>query len=359
MQTFILIHTQIPFLSNHLYQPTIRHIYLSDLNIVERTLVQFCFDRNPHASCVMNTSTDAPPSCDEAAASASGAASRHTQSSYLSPPRKERNGISALDRRSMEDEGRTLPSGWLRQYDHQNHHQFFVDTNVEPPRSIWHHPYDDEQYMKGLDAVERQRIQNLQKVPSQADIAAESSDDDTDGQGYHDHSKYASPDTAELPPRVAPPAKGVTKFGRRMKDKMTQTTHEQREAQRKQRADEEQRAYQRHMEFRQAMSRAAQTGQPQFIGKGRDGKDVFIEPPQGMGAGQGGYGSQGGYGYNPYAQGPYSNANATYIRPQYPYSRPYGGGYGGGFGLPLAGGLMGGLLIGDMMGGGMMGGGMF
>jgi hypothetical protein len=359
MQTFILIHTQIPFLSNQLYQPTIRHIYLSDLNIVERTLVQFCFDRNPHASCVMNTSTDAPPSYDEAAASASGAASRHTQSSYLSPPRKERNGISALDRRSMEDEGRTLPSGWLRQYDHQNHHQFFVDTNVEPPRSIWHHPYDDEQYMKGLDAVERQRIQNLQKVPSQADIAAESSDDDTDGQGYHDHSKYASPDTAELPPRVAPPAKGVTKFGRRMKDKMTQTTHEQREAQRKQRADEEQRAYQRHMEFRQAMSRAAQTGQPQFIGKGRDGKDVFIEPPQGMGAGQGGYGSQGGYGYNPYAQGPYSNANATYIRPQYPYSRPYGGGYGGGFGLPLAGGLMGGLLIGDMMGGGMMGGGMF
>lgn len=307
----------------------------------------------------MSTPTDAPPSYDEAAASASGSASRHTQSSYLSPPRKERNGISALDRRSMEDEGRTLPSGWLRQYDPQNHHQFFVDTNVEPPRSIWHHPYDDEQFMKRLDAVERQRIQNLQKIPSQADIAAESSDDDTDGQGHQDHSKYASADTAGLPPRVAPPAKGMTKFGRRMKDKMTQTTHEEREAQRKQRADEEQRAYQRHMELRQAMSRAAQTGQPQFIGKGRDGKDVFIEPPRGMGAGQGGYGSQGGYGYNPYTQGPYSNANATYIRPQYPYSRPYGGGYGGGFGLPLAGGLMGGLLLGGMMGGGMTGGGMF
>ncbi len=307
----------------------------------------------------MNIPTDAPPSYDEAAASGSGSTSRPSQPSHLSPPHKERNGISASERRSMEDEGRTLPSGWLRQYDPQNHHQFFVDTNVQPPRSIWHHPYDDDQYMNGLDAVERRRIQNLQKIPTQADIEAESSDDDADGQKHHDHSKPATDSTGELPPRGAPPAKGVTRFGRRMKDKMTQTTHEEREAQRKQRAEEEQRAYQRHMELRQAMSRAVQTGQPQFVGKGREGKDVFIEPPQGIGAGQGGYRGQGGYGYNPYTQGPYSNPNATFIRPQYPYSRPYGGGYGGGFGLPLAGGLMGGLLLGDMMGGGMMGGGMF
>lgn len=315
----------------------------------------------------MSTPSDPPPSYDEAAASGSGSgsSSRPAQHSHLSPPHKERNGISAADRRSMEDEGRTLPSGWLRQYDSQNHHQFFVDTNVEPPRSIWHHPYDDEEYMNGLNAAERQRIQTLHRIPTQADLEAESSDDDGDGGKHHGHAKPAAFGAGELPPREAPPPKGVTKFGRKMKDRMTNSTHEEREAQRKQRAIEEQKAYERHMELRQAMSRAMETGQPQFVGKGRDGKDVFIEPPQAMGASQGGFGGQGGfgrqgaYGYNPYSQGPYSNPNATYIRPQYPYSRPYGGGYGGGFGLPLAGGLMGGLLLGDMMGGGMMGGGMF
>ena len=245
----------------------------------------------------------------------------------------------------MEDEGRALPSGWVRSYDPQNHHQFFVDTNVEPPRSIWCHPYDDEQYMNTLDPKERQKIKGSLRVPSQADITAESSDEEGD---HHHHFKQTG--TAELSPRDSNPPTGVTKLGRKMKDKMTGTTHQQREQERAQRAEEERRAYQRHQELRQAMSRAAQTGEPQYVGKGRDGRDIYIEPPRGMGP------PRGGYGYNPYTQGPYANSNAMFIRPQYPYSRPYGGGYGGGYGLPLAGGLMGGLLLGDMMVGGLGGG---
>ena len=42
--------------------------------------------------------------------------------------------IPADRRRSMEDEHRSLPRGWVRQYDDRNHHQFFVDTNADPPR---------------------------------------------------------------------------------------------------------------------------------------------------------------------------------------------------------------------------------
>jgi len=249
----------------------------------------------------------------------------------------------------MEDEGRPLPQGWVRSYDPQNNHQFFVDTSSEPPKSTWHHPYDDEQYMNNLDPVERKRIQAMHRVPSEADIAAESSDEDEEGH-RHTSSKHrgagaAGAEFAELPPRPtgSDHPGGVTKWGRKMKDRMTQTTHQQREQERTRRAEEERRTYQRHMELRQAMSRAAQTGQPQFVGKDRNGKDVYIEPPQGAGP------PQGAYGYNPYQQGPYANPNATFISPQHPYSRPYGGGYGGGFGLPLAGGLMGGLLLGDMV----------
>ena len=120
---------------------------------------------------------------------------------------------------------------------------------------------------------------------------------------------------------------------------------------RAERAKAEQEAYEQHQMYRQAMSRAMETGEPQFIGKDRDGKDVYIEPPYPggyPGQGYGGYG-QNGYGYNPYSQGPYANPNARFLRPVDPYSRPYYGGYGGGLGLPIGLGIGGGLLAGSLL----------
>ena len=280
----------------------------------------------------------APPSYEAAIASSSS-----SQSTHLKP----RNGIPPLSRRSMEDEARPLPSGWIRQYDPKNSHQYFVDTTANPPRSIWHHPYDDPQYLEKLPSAERERIESLHKVPSKADFEAESSDDDAEG--HHHSTQHQRPATTNNNNNTQPqpPMGGMHSFGRRMKDKVTGMTHEERELQRRQRAEEEQRAYARHQALRQAMSRAIETGQPQLVGQGHDGKDIYIEPPTPYGGGM----PPGAYGYNPYAQGPYSHTsgNATYIRPAYPYNRPYGGGYGGGFGLPLAGGLMGGMMLGGMM----------
>jgi len=301
---------------------------------------------------------DAPPAYDEAVASSSS--SRPNNSSDPSgdaPQFRARNGIPPMSRRSMEDEGRPLPHGWVRQFDPKTSHQFFVDTNAKPPKSIWHHPYDDEQYLSTLDPKERERIQNLHHpVPSNADIAAESSDDEG-GSANHHGKNAAGPGSGgrvnqELPPRNPQPDTGGSRFGRRMKDKLTGTTHEQREAQRREREKQERETYERHQMIRQAMQKAAETGQPQLIGKDKNGKEVYIEPPNGVEM------PQGARGYNPYTQGPYANPNATFVRPNYGYSRPYGGGYGGGYGLPLAGGLMGGLLLGDMMGGGFGYGGM-
>merc|ERR1711977_414162 len=235
-----------------------------------------------------------------------------------------RNGIPPHDRRSMEDEFRDLPQGWTRQYDEQSHHQFFVDTRANPPRSIWHHPYDDEQYLSSLTPDERSRIQSLHRVPTPADIQAESSGDDEHGSSSH----------PPLPARDnSEKLSGAHKLGRKMKDKLTSSSHEEREAQRRKRAQEEQEAYQRHLHIRRQMSKAMETGPPQ------------------MPRGYPGYGG-GGYGYNPYNQGPYGpygNPGVRYMRPAYPYGRPYGGGYGGGFGLPLVGGLAGGALLGGLL----------
>lgn len=242
----------------------------------------------------------------------------------------------------MEDESRSLPSGWVRQYDSKSHHQFFVDTGASPPRSIWQHPYDDDQYLSTLSAAERERIRNEHVVPEE-----EYTDDEREG-----NDRYA------LPPRTQGEGEvsGGTKFGRKIKDKITHSTHEQRVEERRQRDEEEVATYRRHQHIRQQMSLAAETGVPQLLGKDKDGKEVYIEPPGGPGGHGGGYGggygrAPGSYGYNPYTQGPYSNPNAKFIRPQQPYGRPYPGygyGYGGGFGYPLMG-LGGGMLLGGLL----------
>jgi hypothetical protein len=252
--------------------------------------------------------------------------------SHLEVPHQIRSGIPAHDRRSMEDESRDLPSGWVRQYDSKSHHQFFVDARGNPPRSIWHHPYDDDLYLSSLPQSERDRIQHQNSNPED-DLSS------TDEHGIPTHSE---------------PASGK-RIGQKIKDRLTNSTHAQRVAERRKRDEEEAQTYRRHQHIRKQMSLAAETGVPQLLGKDKDGRDVYIEPPGGPGGfgstyGRG-YGGPRSYGYNPYTQGPYSNPSAKFLRPQEPYGRPYPGygyGYGGGFGMPLLG-LGGGLLLGGLI----------
>lgn len=257
---------------------------------------------------------------------------------------KTRNGIPPSARRSLEDELRELPQGWIRQYDVKHGHQFYVDTRTEPFRSIWHHPYDDEEYLSTLDGSERERIQTLHRVPTKADMEAESTDDETEPIPSASSNKPAGGRMGEK-----------QSLGRRMKDKITGSTHEEREERRRRRAEEERRYYEQHRALRMAMARAMETGQPQPFGKDRDGHDLYVQPPSGPGSGQmyGYPGAGQNYRFNPYASGVYQNPNARFIRPQAQYGRPYYGGYGGGLGLPLAAGLGGGLLLGGLLGAGI------
>ncbi|KAK4556452.1 hypothetical protein LTR86_006596 [Recurvomyces mirabilis] len=293
---------------------------------------------------------EAPPSYTDAVGPSSKSAA-HSSGNHLNVPgASSSHAIPPERRRSMEDEQRPLPKGWVRTFDPHTEHQFFVDTTQDPPRSTWVHPYDDQQYLGTLSSEDRERIEQESlgrgRPPNEEDI------DDNHHAAASSSSAHGK--QAELPPRPDDKGKKVG-FGRKLKDKMTGMSHEERAAERQRRAAEEQRMYEQHQRTRTAMARAAQTGQPQLLGKDKDGKDVYIEPP--AYAGGGGYG--GGYGYNPYGSGGvYSTPNARYIRPSAPYGRPYGGGFGGGYGLPLAlgGGLMGGMLLGDMAMGGFGGG---
>lgn len=282
---------------------------------------------------------DAPPSY--AMATGSSTSSKPTT---LEVP-GARNGIPPSKRRSMEDEHRPLPEGWIRQFDPKEEHQFFVDTKADPPRSIWHHPYDDEQYLSTLSSEERERIQEEERqrvedfTPTTPSKASE---------GVASHSTGGSSFPQDLPPRSSvSTSKGKSSFSDRFKEKVTGMTKEERGRERELREQQEREYYAAHQRFRQCVQQAQMTGQPQFFAKDRDGKEIYIEPPN-MG-GYGPYGQSAGYGYNPYTSGPYANPNARFIRPGNPYSRPGGPGYGGGYGLPIAGGLLGGVLLGGLL----------
>lgn len=277
---------------------------------------------------------DAPPSYEAATA---GSSTPSRLSTDGPPDRTERNGIPLERRRSMEDENRPLPPGWIRQFDPQEQHQFFVDTTKNPPRSIWVHPYDDEEYLSTLSPEERKKHTRMHRSATLTDIATE----DTDDEDHH-------PSSSNLPPRdnqnQGQRPTGIHKLGRKMKDKITGSTHEQREQERRKREEQERQAYMAHLRARQAMVRAMETGEPQFLCKDRQGRDVYVVPPQGARGLP-----SGAFGYSPFGAGPYAMGNTRYMRPAGPYRRPYGYGYGGGFGAPIAAGFLGGAMLGGLM----------
>lgn len=293
----------------------------------------------------------APPSYEQATGSTSFA-------------RRERNGIAPEVRRSMEDESRPLPDGWVRSFDPQAKHQYFVDTKVDPPRAIWHHPFDDEDYMDSVSPEERQRIKRLARHPSHHDVAAETTDEEDDSHKHlhsdanHHGAASGSGATTSQPKRS---------LGRKMKDKLTGTTHDERASERRQREEMERDQLRQHQVFRQGLARAIETGQPQLLGEDDSGMEVYLEPP-----GSKFSGVQGVKRLSPYMQevfyrppGPlnkrarhlrpeplYPGGYGPYARPYGAYSRPNGYGYGGGMGMmPLAGPLFGGMMLGGLAGG--------
>lgn len=204
--------------------------------------------------------------------------------------------------------------------------------------------------------------------PSLPDIIAMESDDDehyvpqTGSKGKTSQSAPTSATSAgpasagasssTLPPRQQGPdhQSAAMRWGRKVKDKMTATTHEQREQTRQERAKEEQEAYEKYMHYRKCMLKAAQTGEKQYLGDDEQGNKLFVTPPRNYGAGRQYPGSYGGYAYAPSTAYGYGDTRTNYASPAYPYGgRRRGPGYGGGLGVPIGVGLLGGALLGGAL----------
>lgn len=252
------------------------------------------------------TSQAPPPSYVEASADARP----------VPTPRRNDSAIPAEERRSMEDIHRPLPDGWIRQWDPTSHHHFYVDTRATPTRSTWHHPLDDGVGHEGAHAGELD----------------ETTDEEGGGRG------------AGAAPAKAPPT-GIKKLGQQVKNSLSNSTHEERVAKRKERRAVEERAYEQHRAIRAALVRASQTGQPQLVGRTQAGRDVYAQPPPRMDPYAGPQ-----LGYAPYqTEQSYPYGPGAYAAPMGPYGRRRGYGYGGGMGLPVFGGLAGGMMLGGLM----------
>ncbi|KAK4167909.1 hypothetical protein QBC43DRAFT_285222 [Cladorrhinum sp. PSN259] len=267
-----------------------------------------------------------------------------------------RNGIPLQARRSMEDELRPVPTGWVREFDPQSQHQFFVDTNSSPPRAIWHHPYDDEEYLASLSPDDRALVTQHHQ---HAAAAAESTDE-------FDTSASSSASSSSSSKK-----KRTVALARKIKDALTGKSHSER-------ATTEKEMYRQHRILRRGMADAMVSGRPQFLGKDENRTHMFLEPPghtfpnvrevkrlspylcevvyddsqRGTSRPAGRYlrpeGEMYGYGYGGYGCGKF--AGGRWEKPAGECKRREGWGFGGGIGWPLAMPVLGGIAMGGLSG---------
>ncbi|KAI5474926.1 aldo-keto reductase [Pseudohyphozyma bogoriensis] len=204
------------------------------------------------AAAPANADADAPPPYAAESSSDAGPSTSTT----LGSERRRRSSRSERRSEVPEPGSAGLPEGWLREWDPSSHNTFYVDTNVEPPRTTWHHPHDDPEYLASLP-----------------DRAAALSPDNTPG-------------TASV----------KRSFSQKIKDKITGVEREQRAQERKEQFERQKAEYEAGIQQR-ASSMANQKNGPFLTTQRYQPPPLERNGSGNMGFG-GAYGTGAGYGYS-------------------------------------------------------------
>ncbi|EIW64368.1 uncharacterized protein TRAVEDRAFT_55308 [Trametes versicolor FP-101664 SS1] len=273
----------------------------------------------------------------------------------------------------MSYENDPLPDGWIREYDPTTKHPFWVHTKAKPPRSIWVHPYEDEQFLREhpdiRDRLARERDGGTpSEAPPPYTPRRHSYSGHVNANTSGSHLNVPQVDRRDTRSQPGTPVVGSHDRGffGKLKDKAI-GTKEEREAKRRQEMREEEEYAKRVAEQRRRLQqqRAQQRVSSPIGGPSGYGQRVTYSRPmyaaplgdpwsrRGGGFG-GGYGGLGGMGYGRSGFGGSGFGGSGYGRRS---------GFGGGLGMPLLAGAAGGLLLGDILdgpggfGGGFGGGG--
>ncbi|CAO1623674.1 unnamed protein product [Sympodiomycopsis kandeliae] len=283
-----------------------------------------------------------------AATSSTPAANNESPPSYAQTTGGSSNGSVGV----AGGDNRPLPPGWVKQWDGNHRHNYYVDTKANPPRSIWTHPMDDADFLKANPQYRNGEEKQAYAPPPTAPPQTHSNDPDGPinqtnfNLSQKDRIRLAGDRAAEKA-RSKPDVHGLKKVSRSMKDKTSGMDHIQRARNKAEREEATKIANEERAAIARAFLLAAQFGQPQFFGRDdRAGVDYYAEPPA-PGFPIGLLSSfPPPYGFESRRDGP-----RVYIRPAgptYSYRGGYGA-YGGGMGMPLMGGLAGGMLLGSVL----------
>ncbi|KAL1762007.1 hypothetical protein FB107DRAFT_268769 [Schizophyllum commune] len=206
-----------------------------------------------------------------------------------------------------------LPEGWTRQM-HEGT-PFYVDTRANPPRSIWVHPYEDEQFLRENPGVR----------PGGARRPSASPQPSSGG----DRGLFGSSHNYQ-PPMGQPSKHGKAALVEKLIKKVmhSKSGHHQQ---------------QQYYPPSQGMS--SHYGRPQHSGMGGS---PFGGGGPGMGMGMGMGHNPGHHGHQGFGGGG-MGGGPMFVQQGRPHRR-MGGGIGG-MGMPLMGGMAGGLLLGEMLDG--------
>jgi len=242
-----------------------------------------------------------------------------------------------------------LPDGWVREYDPRTKHPFWVDTKAKPPRSIWVHPFEDEEFLREHPDIRDRLTKGMNDTPSERPPPYSPRRHSTGSVPVGStlgvpSSANRNPTSHPGTPRDDSRPKHHRGFMEKLKDKTIGTKEEREAAKRQEATARERRRQQYEAERQERMRDTSYYGQPAY---GPPQGDPFTYRSRLGGMGGGGLGGYGRSGLGFGGGSGYGNR---------------GGFGGGGMAMPLLGGLAGGLLLADVIddfGGGGFGGGGF
>ncbi|KAJ9104800.1 hypothetical protein QFC19_003941 [Naganishia cerealis] len=255
-------------------------------------------------------------------------------------------------RKSMDDEYRELPEGWVRCFDKNTNHHFYVDTRTE--RSTWLHPYDDPVYLESLPDTHpanpnSEEARSARAKHEEISRAAKQKQASSSSSGRQDVHSAAQ---AAMAGGSSSQARDDRSMGGKLKDKLLGSTKEERKKAKLEQQERDRKAAEEYLARRKALMEQ-QANDPQLrmysasftlpgLGRTDNSSTICVR-------------RAGGYYSNPYRYSapmdPYrSRYDVMYSRPLgYGYRPGYGGYYGGGYGVGMGGlgmGLGGGAMLG-------------